>query len=322
VIGHLLMLALGLFLSALFSGIETGFYRVTRVRLVIDSRKGSRISRGLLWMTNNPSLFVATTLIGNNLANYITSLAIVLLASSIFSPGAYAVELLAPIVLAPILFVYGELLPKNLFFYAPNFLLRRTGPIFLVFAILFAPASALLWVFARFLQWIVGESPERARLTLARTELARLLKESQESGLLRPIQWRLAQGLFAVAHRTVLDFCVPVSRIPAVKFDADKSEVLRLARRHRTAAIPIYETQGRTRHLTGYVRVIDLSLTEGNRINPVRPLPEIPQTATHIAALTKLQSDQETMARIVNDKKETIGIITTQQLIEPLFRHE
>ena len=36
------------------------------------------IARGLLWLTNNPSLFVATTLIGNNAANYMTSLAIVL----------------------------------------------------------------------------------------------------------------------------------------------------------------------------------------------------------------------------------------------------
>jgi len=78
----LFLLAAGIFLSAFFSGSETGFYRVSRIRLVLDGLGGDRMARLILWMTNNPSLFVATTLIGNNLANYMTSLAIVLLTTS------------------------------------------------------------------------------------------------------------------------------------------------------------------------------------------------------------------------------------------------
>ncbi|MDE0818943.1 MAG: DUF21 domain-containing protein, partial [Pirellulaceae bacterium] len=72
------LLCIGILSSAFFSGIETGFYRVTRVRLVLDGRDGDWISRSLLWFTNNPSIFVATTLVGNNIANYLTSFAIVL----------------------------------------------------------------------------------------------------------------------------------------------------------------------------------------------------------------------------------------------------
>ena len=51
----------GVALEGLFSGCETGFYRVSRMRLMIDAVGGSRIARGLLWLTANPSLFVATT---------------------------------------------------------------------------------------------------------------------------------------------------------------------------------------------------------------------------------------------------------------------
>ena len=111
----LIMLAVGIFLSAFFSGSETGFYRVTRVRIALDALDGDLIARGLLWMTNNPAWFVATTLIGNNLANYVTSLAIVLGARQLVGGESYVAELVAPIVLAPLVFVYGELLPKNLF---------------------------------------------------------------------------------------------------------------------------------------------------------------------------------------------------------------
>jgi Mg2+/Co2+ transporter CorB len=127
-----IMLLIGVLLSAFFSGSETGFYRVNRVRLVLDSRGGDLIARGLLYLTNNPSLFVATTLIGNNLANYVTSLAIVLITQEFFAPEAHVAELVAPIALSPLLFVYGELLPKRLYYHAPYRLLRRGGQLLLM----------------------------------------------------------------------------------------------------------------------------------------------------------------------------------------------
>ncbi|MDA7903960.1 DUF21 domain-containing protein, partial [Mariniblastus sp.] len=108
----ILLLLLGIFLSAFFSGCETGFYRASRVRFVIAGLDGDLISQYLIKLFNNPTLFVATTLIGNNVANYLTSLAIVLLAQQM--TGSNAAEMLAPILLSPLLFVYGELLPKNL----------------------------------------------------------------------------------------------------------------------------------------------------------------------------------------------------------------
>ena len=100
----LILLIVGVSLSAFFSGSETGFYRVNRVRLVMESMEGDRLYKYLLYMANNPQLFVATALVGNNIANYLTSLAIVLIAQEVFAPHSGLAEILAPIILAPILF--------------------------------------------------------------------------------------------------------------------------------------------------------------------------------------------------------------------------
>ena len=105
-----------IFLSAFFSGMETGFYRAARVRLVLDGMSGDKVASSLLWMTNNPTLFVATTLIGNNLANYLASLAVVLGMHLLANPAMPFADVMAAIMLAPVVFVYGELLPKKLFF--------------------------------------------------------------------------------------------------------------------------------------------------------------------------------------------------------------
>ena len=202
------LLLLGIFLSGFFSGSETGFYRASRVRIVIASLDGDRMSKALVKLINNPALFVATTLIGNNVANYVTSLAIVLMAREIQVSSLG--EMLAPILLSPLLFVYGELLPKNLFYQAPNFLLRLAAPLFLIFAIVFAPVAAVLWAMSWVLGWLLGQSPKKIRLTLARKELQEVFEEGLEAGILHPTQRHLAQSFFLVAARPVGEYCQPL----------------------------------------------------------------------------------------------------------------
>ncbi len=53
----------GLLLSAFFSGTETGFYRIARMRLTLDAIGRDQTARRLLWLVNHPSIFVATTLV-------------------------------------------------------------------------------------------------------------------------------------------------------------------------------------------------------------------------------------------------------------------
>lgn len=305
----------GLILSAFFSGIETGFFRVTRVRVVLDALSGDLNSRGLLWLINHPSLFVATCLIGNNLANYMVSFAIVM-AMSGRDPLAV---ILAPIVFSPLIFVYGELLPKNLFFQAPNRLLHTAGPLFLLFAVLILPVSVLVWALSKVLQVLVGHSPQQIQLVLARKELQQVIEEGHHAGILQPAQRVLAQGLFALASRPVVDFSTPLGRVLRIRLGMNKADVLRLAKRHRTTAI-VVEEPGDKRPLIGYVRVVDLYLDESETVQHARPLLEIQATETHIAALVHMESLSEGLARVVNLQGETIGIVTSRNLSEPLFR--
>ena len=68
-LGSVILLIIGVRLSAFFSGNETGFYRVSFLRLGTDAHAGDRQASQLIWFSQNPSYFVATTLVGNNIAN-------------------------------------------------------------------------------------------------------------------------------------------------------------------------------------------------------------------------------------------------------------
>ena len=318
-IPSILLFLLGMLLSAYFSGTETGFYRASRVRLLVDGLDGDLLSRLLLILTNNPTLFVATTLIGNNLANYLVSLSIVLVTSHLVAGDSTAIQLIVPVVFAPFIFVYGELLPKNLFYLAPNRLLRLGAAPFVFFALAFLPLVAILWGFGRLVRRLLGESPDQVRLMLARKELARVLEEGHQVGILRPSQRDLVSGLLSVAREPVTQFITPSSRVVPARNDMTQNEVLRLAHRFKSGILPV-ESRQTPRRLIGYVRIVDLYLGNDNWLNYICPLLEIKPTETVLGALMQMCDQRETMALVVNQNGETLGLLNARRLTESLFR--
>lgn len=312
------LLLVGLFLSAFFSGSETGFYRVGRVRLALDARQGDPIAKALLWLTNNPSLFVGTTLVGNNIANYLTSLAIVLAAQLLFGGSNLLAEMIAPIAAAPLIFVYGELLPKNMFYLAPNRLLRLAGPLFLAFTIVFAPIAILLWLLGFLLQLLVGESHVEVRQRLARKELQRIFSEGRDAGILGSAQTQLAQTVFDVANDPVVRMSMPVARFVSVNDSQTKDDVIRTGRRNRVGEVIIAAVG--SRDLLGYVRIADVLTNDGDWRDTKRNLIAIRHDESHLAALVRMRSRGESLAKVVDAQGRTFGVLSMEQLLSPLLR--
>lgn len=310
----------GLLLSAFFSGSETGFYRANRMRWVLDSLDGDRTSRGLFWLNNHPSFFVATTLVGNNVANYLTSLAVVMLASGLL-PTEWRQwgELIAPLALSPFLFMYGELFPKHLFYQAPNLLLRKAGPLYLLFALALLPMSLLLWALGLLLTRLVGATPPRGQLMIARQELQKVLEEGHESGVLTTVQRALTQGLLLYANRPVTEFMTPVYRMVRVQNRMKSPAVLQAARRNRLPCLLMEDASDRS--LLGYVRVMDLEDDENYDVSrAIRFLMDIPGTESVLSALMKLHKANQPFARVIAANGRTLGIITRDSLVDALFR--
>lgn len=317
-IGILLLFLAAIFLSAFFSGMETGFYRAVRVRLVLDGMSGDKVASSLLWMTNNPTLFVATTLIGNNLANYLASLAVVLGVHLLANPAMPFADVMAAIMLAPVVFVYGELLPKKLFFHAPNKLLRRGGPLLIISAVLFAPVTAVLWILGRLLASLLGETPLQVQLTLARKELQKMFQEGESAGVLQPVQRQVAQGIFSIGADPVITFGQPVDNLLSVPQGTKRTEVLRLARRHDISTVLVRDKD--RRDLIGYLRIVDLALAATETVDQVRPLLKFDSTESYLATVISLQSAQEELAAVTDQEGQITNIIYLRDLVQPLFR--
>jgi hypothetical protein len=136
-------------------------------------------------------------------------------------------------VLAPVGFVLGELLPKYLFFGAPHRLLKLFGGPFLLCTVLLFPFTIALGLLGRLLSLVTGETPFRVRLGMARSELEQVLREGQEAGLLSGTQRVLAQNVFQIGNQPAIRFGVAPERLAIVDESEDWQGALAAARRTR-----------------------------------------------------------------------------------------
>ena len=316
----LLLLVTAVAASALFSGAETGLYRATRLRLVVDALSGDLIARGLLWLATHPTLFVATVLVGNSATHWLASLSVVLLAHGLSGASPQWGEVVGSLLLAPFLFVFGELVPKSFFLEAPNRLLRRVGPVLLFFTLLLLPISGVLWALSKLLERVLGQSHENVRTTLARRELRDVFEEGHAAGVLHPVQRALAQGVFASADRPVSRYYTPLAQVPRARSTMTRTEVLGLAQRYRIALVPVERTEPLgEKKLIGYVRVSELAFRSGEALLPLRPLLRLGPNAPQLAALTALHAAKEELAAVIDERGGLLGVVSADQLREGLF---
>jgi putative hemolysin len=308
-----LLFVVGLSLSAFCSGTETGLYRVSRTRLVLDALGGSRAAKGIVWLLNHPALFVATALAGNNVANYLISLATVFGVAALFGAGTSA-DLIGPMLITPVVFVFGELLPKYLFYHAPYKLIRATRPVILAANVLFAPISVVLGLLGQVLQSVTGQAPFRLRLAMARSELDQILKHGHEAGILAEGQRSLAQRLFEVGNQSAISFGVRVDRFAVVQSPVDVTEARNRARRQNHPVI-LVQRKGK---FVGFLWYADLCLREPNV--KLKPVIRGHVTDRHLQILLQLYDTNRDVAVLFDESGTARSVVTRRELLQPLIK--
>lgn len=309
----LVLFIIGMVLSAFFSGNETGLYRVSRTRLVLDGLSGSIAARGIVWLLNHPAIFVATMLVGNNVANYLVSLGIVMMVATL-APGAETAEILGPVLMTPFVFVFGELLPKYLFFQAPYRLLKRTRPFLIVATVLFSPISMLLGLLANALRLITGETPLQLRLAINRGELDQMFRAGHEAGILAAGQRVIAQNLFEVGSQAAVSFGVPPDRLAIVDDPIDLATARHQARR-RNHPIILVRRGGR---IVGFVRYADLSVRDPKLT--LKPVIRGRADDRHLRVLLRLYDAGSDVAVLFDERGDIRCVVTRRQLLQPLVK--
>jgi CBS domain containing-hemolysin-like protein len=326
-----------LLLVAVFAGTETAYYRVSKLRLKLDALDGDPTARRFLWLVNNPGFFIATLLVGHNVATYIISAAMVLVVACLL-PNATGihVEIAATLILTPIVFIYGEMFPKYICLNAPNKMFRILSPIIIIACWLFLPIAVMLWGINKLIACILKTSHETITMSLGRRELSGILIEGKDTGILSDTQRRLAEGIFNCSDRLIQDYALLSSQLPAITTAMKPERVLDIARRYHLLTLPVYEPDAipANRDLPiGYVRVIDLEMAVRHQLDeqsrqlsqllqtelPIHSMVEISASHSVLTGLILLQTMRSSFGCVINTDRRCLGFVSGDQLRDVLL---
>ncbi len=314
-----------IFISGLFSGSETGLYCVneTRLRLAAFDRNSAALRlQGLL---SDRTALLFTTLLGTNLANYLAPICLTVLFlhtidSESPAESEHLAELYTTLILTPIVFIFGEIVPKNLFQRDADRLMSRVSSVLRVTHRLFQ-WTGIIWVqrhisdFA--LRRLHRQAPAGSALH-SRLDVYQMLRESAAIGTLTLTQSSILERIHQLKTIPIGQVLVPLGRVVMLAADAADADVDRILRRTKVSRLPVY--RGNRRRVIGVVHVLDLLTTSVHETlhDRVQPPVELMGDISVIDALWTLQQQRRRMAIVVDRAGRCIGIITVKDLVEEI----
>ncbi len=311
------LIVLGLVLSAFFSGAETGLYCVNRLRVELGVQQQDPQAKRLARLLEDEHGSLSVTLIGTNVANYVTTTAVAFMLAELVGLNEVETELYTVAALTPIVFVFGEVVPKNLFQRFADELLPRASAMLSVFDKAFRITGAvwLLKKLAALVNRVIGGAAQPTALIGPKWRIAHMLKEAlaaQDDG---GDQLDLIHRVCDLSEMPVHAVMVPRNRVRTIAAHADRRELERQARRSPHARLCVY--QGRQRHVLGVVRVDALLRDTGWTTvrERLEPAPTLSPHKTVAAALNQLRRTEHGIAVVADASGRMLGIVTLADLL-------
>lgn len=311
---------LGIMCSALFSGLETGCYGVNVVRLniVAHRRAGApaRRARTLLRELDKPERLLSTLLIGNNIVNYVGALGV----SAILTAMAlsdWKIVLVNAAVLTPLLFIFGETLPKDFFRASADRIMPRFAPVLVAVRWILTVTLVLpvVLLMGAALSRLLRGSDAKVALT-ARARVVALLKEGRRHGVLSDAQAQLFDQAVQLHELRVANVMTPWSRVVFIGADWSRERVNHVAADRTYSHYPVVDRRGR---VIGIVRSLDLWLQRNASVTTLMT------SALHVEDDTTIVEAMRTLRRtgarhaVVLRRGRPVGFVSERNLIGPLL---
>ena len=311
--------------AALANGMETGVYRVNRVRLRLRASEGDRRARALIGLLGDVRGLIIVCLVVYNTGVYVaTAFMTNLIAHAGWAESPAGVEILSTVILAPLFFVFTDVLPKSLFTYEADRWMVYFGGVLrgvhdLLHGLGLVPAlkgaSTLVLRVAR------GRGGARANPFHPRQRLRAYLREGAAEGVLTGYQDELVERVLALRERQVCDVMIPLTHVTSVEAGTDREHFVEHLRAHSFSRVPVWE--GRHDHVVGIVHIQDmLAAAEAEafdlkRLASAEPLcvaPDMPVSQ----AMFRMRAARAAMAIVVGPRDRAVGIITIKDLVEEI----
>jgi putative hemolysin len=318
---YLVLLIVCLLLSAFFSGSETAFISLQKIRVqhLVDTkvRGAKRVAK----MMEQPEKFLSTVLLGNNLVNTAAAALATLLAIRLW--GEQWGVLIATIVITILLLIFCETTPKTI-------ATRHAERLSLTFVELIEAISWLFTPFVVALSWIAsgfsklfGGAPVPQSLA-SEEEIRTMISMGHKEGTVEEEEATMLHKVFDFGNRPVSEVIVPRTEVVWVTKGTKLSDFLKLYAQSPLSRFPVYDDN--MDNVVGILSVKDIvmaqakgNLSEDSLIDDlIRPAYFTPETKRISELFTEMRDNNYRMTVVIDEFGGTAGIVSLSRLMEEI----
>jgi CBS domain containing-hemolysin-like protein len=317
--------------NAFFVGSEFAMISVRRSQIEPLAERGDRRARSVLWGLEHVSALLAAAQLGITLCTLVLGVvaepAIAHLLEPAFAAVALPEGLVHPIAFTIALAVatylhmlFGEMVPKNVALAAPERSAMLLGPPLVGLTRALRPVIFGINACANgVLKLIRVEPRDEVESTFSDDELARLVADSSEAGLLDDRSTERLRDALELGRRPVSDVARPLERVVAAPLGVSPEGLERLSAESGFSRLPVVDRDGRA---LGYLHVKDaldvLPRDEPFPATAMRPIAQVRASVPLDDVLGAMRGSRTHLAAVIGPDGRAAGLVTMEDVLREL----
>lgn len=312
------MIILVLF-SSFFSGAETAFSSLNRVKLktmMSEGKSNKRIERALE-LSENYDMVLSTVLIGNNIVNIACTSLATLFFTGILGDNSDLGATVSTIVMTVVVLIFGEVTPKTFAKEKAESVAIAISPIIKFFIAVFAPLNFFFRGWKKLMNKVFKTGKAD---TVTEEELKTYVNEAHTGGEIDENESELIRSSIEFDDIDVGDILVPRIDVEAVDKYAPLGEIEHVFNSTNFSRLPVYIND--IDNIVGVIHHRDFEAARKRNLKSLRtvlkPVPAV-SPDTKISKLLRIfQKNKTHLAVVIDEFGGTEGIVTLEDILEEL----
>ncbi|MDH6611638.1 CBS domain containing-hemolysin-like protein [Streptomyces sp. SAI-208] len=321
-----------LVVNAFFVGAEFALISVRRSQIEPYAEQGDRKAKSVLWGLEHVSALMAAAQLGITLCTLILGVvaepAIAHLLEPVFHAvgvpkgAGHAVSFVIALTLATYLhMLLGEMVPKNIALAEPVRSALLLGPPLVTLARGLRPVIFAVNAFANaLLKLLRVETKDEVTATFSDAELARIVRDSGEAGLIDERARERLHDALELGRRPVRDVVLPLEGVVYARVGVTPEQLEALSNETGFSRFPVVD-EGR--RIVGYLHIKD-ALDASPRdlpfpVRDMRPIARIRESTPLDDVLTAMRRSRTHLAAVLGTDGRLAGLVTMEDVLRELF---
>ncbi len=314
--------------SAFFSGMEIAFVSANKFRFEIERNTGGINNRILKLFLSHSQQFIATMLVGNNIALVAFGLQMAIILEPqllLLTEAPSLILLLQTIISTLIILITAEYLPKTLFRLNANFWLNFFAlPLLICYIALFPIAYVTSHFSRRVIRlWGSSEQPEMSEQDFGRADISHYIEENYEGGEnegkenINEYDVKLFQNVLDFSKIKLRECIVPRTEIVAVEINESLEVLKQKFIETGYSKVLIYDDN--IDNIIGYIHSFDFFQHPTSLKSRIREISIVPESMPANKLMETFMQEKKSIAVVVDEFGGTAGIVTLEDIMEEIF---